>query len=67
MAEENPGVEQEGEEETKPSADEKVEALGKVEEADQSIEYMAPFAKVAELYQKKNKNCFWCKTPYHHI
>ena len=61
----DPDVEQEGEEETKPSADEEVKALGKVKEADQSIEYIACFAKVVELYQKKNKNCSGCGSLNH--
>ena len=37
MAEENPGVEQEGAEDTEPSADEEVVVLGKVKETVQSI------------------------------
>ena len=60
MAEEDPGVEPEGEEETEPSTDEEVGPFGKVKEADQSIEYIACFAKAVKLYQKKNKNCFRC-------
>ena len=40
VAEEDPGVEQEGEEETEHSADQEVEASGKVEEDDQYIEYI---------------------------
>ena len=64
-AEEDPGVEQEGEEETEPSADEEVGALGEVEEADQSIKYITHFAKVVELYQKRHKNCFGCGSPDH--
>ena len=67
MSEEDPYVEQKGEEETKPSADEEVEALGEVEEADQSIKYIACFAKAVELYQKKNKDCFGCGSPDHLI
>ena len=41
-----------------PSADKDVEALGWVEKADQSVKYIAHFAKAVELYEKKNKNCF---------
>ena len=67
MAEENPGLEQEGEVETEPSADEDVEVLGEVNEADQSIEYITHFIKVDELYQKKNKNCFGCRNPHHFV
>ena len=63
MAEEDPSVEQEGEEETEPSADQEMEALGKVKEDDQSIEYITHFAKAVELYQKKNKKCF--RSPNH--
>ena len=50
-----------------PSADEGVEAWGAVGKMDQTIEYMVCFAKVVELYQKKNKNCFWCGSPDHLI
>ena len=39
----------------------------RVEEADQSIEYIAHFAKAVELYQKKNKNCFGCGSPNHFV
>ena len=67
LAEEDPGVEQEGEEETEPSADEEVEVLGKVKEADQSIKYIAHFIKVVELYQKKKKNSFMCGSPDHFV
>ena len=38
MTEEDPGVKQEGQEETEPSADEEMEVPGKVKEADWSIE-----------------------------
>ena len=65
MAEENPGVEPEGEEVTEPSDHEEVEALGKLKETDQSIEYITHFANVVKLYQRKNKNCFRCKSPGH--
>ena len=66
-AEEDPGVEQEGEDDTEHSADKEVEVLDKVKEAAQSIEYIAHFAKAVELYQKKNKNCFVCGSPNHFI
>ena len=49
----DPGVKWRGKKETEPSADEEVEALGEVKEADQSTEYIAHFTKVVELYQKK--------------
>ena len=45
VAEEDPGVEQEREEEAEPSDDKEVEASGEVEEADQSIEYISHFTK----------------------
>ena len=67
MAEENPGVEPEGEEEMGPSADEEVEALGRVKEADQSVKYIAHFTTAVELYQRKNKNCFGCGSPDHFV
>ena len=46
--EEDPGVKQEGEGETEPSADEDVEASGRVGETDQCIKYITCFAKVVE-------------------
>ena len=67
VAEEDPGVEQEGEEETDPLADEEVEPLGKVEEADHSVKCITCFAKSVEFYPKKNKNCFGCGSPDHPI
>ena len=67
MAGEDPDVTQEEEEETEPSADEEVEALGKVKEVDQSLEYITHFGKAVYLYQKKNKNCFGCRSPDHLI
>ena len=67
VAEEDPGVEPEGEEETESSADEEVETLGEVKEVDQPIENIADFAKAVELYQKENKNCFRCGSPDHFI
>ena len=65
VAKEDPGVEQEGEGETEPSADEEVEVSGRVEEADQFVEYITHFTKAVELYQKKSKNCFGCGSPDH--
>ena len=65
VAEEDLDVEQEGKEEMEPSTDQEVEALGKVMEADQFIKYITHFAKLVELYQNKNKNCFRCRSPDH--
>ena len=50
ITEEDPGVEQEGVGKTEPSADKEVGVLGGVGEADQSIEYITHFTKMAELY-----------------
>ena len=60
-------MEPEGEEEAEPSADEGVEASGEVDEGDECIKYIACCAKVVELCQKKNKNCFGCGSPDHLI
>ena len=65
VAEEDPGMEQEVEGETEPSADGEVKTSGGVEESDQSVKYIAYFTKTVELYQKKNKNCFGCGSPDH--
>ena len=64
-AEEDQCVKPEGE--GVPSADEDVEASGRVGETDQCVEYVIHFAKAVELYQKKNKNCFGCGSPDHLI
>ena len=56
-------MKQEGEGETEPSSDKDVEASGGVGEMDKTIEYIVHFAKVVELYQKKNKDCFGCGKP----
>ena len=37
--------------------------LGKVGDVDSSLGYMAWFANVVELYQKKNHNYFGCGSP----
>ena len=64
--EEDSSVKQEGGE-MEPSADEDVGVSGRAGEMDQSIEYIICFAKVVELYQKKNRNCFGCGSPDHLI
>ena len=56
-----------GERRDRAFADEEVEALGKVKEADLSIKYIAHFTKAVELYQKKNKKCFGCRSSDHII
>ena len=45
------GAKQEGEGETEPSADEKVEASGRAGGTDQPMEYIVPLAKAVQLYQ----------------
>ena len=66
-AEEDPGKKPEGEGETEPSADEDVEVSGGIGERDQSIKYIICFVKAVKLYQEKNRNCFWCRSPDHLI
>ena len=56
-----------GEGKTELSVDEDVEVLGRVGERNQSMEYIVHFAKVVELYQKKNNNQFGCGSPDHLI
>ena len=59
------GVKQEGEGETEPSADEEVEASGRVEGTDQPMEYIICFAKAVELYPQKNQSLqTFQKTPF---
>ena len=65
-AKEDFSVKQEGEGEMEPSADKDVEASG-VGEMDQTVEYIVCFVKAVELYQKKNKNYFGCRSPDHHV
>ena len=67
MAEEDPGVELEGEEETEPLDDEQLEASGEGKEADQSVEDIAHFVRVVALYQKRKKNYFGCRSPDHFV
>ena len=62
--EEDSSVKQEGGEK-EPSADEEVKTSGRIGEMVQSVEYIIQFAKVVELYQKKNRNCHRCGSPNH--
>ena len=41
--------------------------MGEVKEADQSVKNITGFAKLVELYQKKDKNCFRCQGLDHFI
>ena len=67
-AEEVSSVKQEeGEGEMEPSAEKDVEVSDGVGEMDQTVEYIIYFAKVVELYQMKNKNCFGCGSTDHII
>ena len=66
VAEEDPGVEQEVEEEMEPSAGEEVEALGEVEDADQCWVHCSLYWSGWNNH-KKNKNCFGCGGPNHLI
>ena len=66
-AEEDLGKKPEREGETEPSADEDVEVPGRIGEMDQSIECIVCFVKAVKLYQKKNRNCFGCRSPEHLI
>ena len=63
----DPGEKPEGEGETEPSADKDVEVSGRMGEMDQSVKYIVHFMKAFKLYQKKNRNCFECRSPEHPI
>ena len=59
------GAKPEGEGETELSAGKEVEAPSRGGETDLSVEYIIPFAKAVELYQKKNRNCLGCGSSDH--
>ena len=58
--EEDSGPKPVGEKEAKSSAEEAMGMSAKVGDTDQSLGYLIWFNNTAELYQKKNCNCFGC-------
>ena len=55
----------EGEGEAESSAGEDIETSSRVGGVDQSVWYIISVANAAELYQKKNWNCFGCGSSDH--